>query len=130
MALFVIYTSNLLLSPSLQTLREEKQAYEKELMNLRSKYEEDTAHFKESQSRALEELSKKHRAALESTQSSAEKEKGRLLAVSLLAQHTYLPHMHCLSKVWGDITFSFVCFSLHVCMQINYSVLVQCFGPV
>uniref|UniRef100_A0A8B9KRC5 Family with sequence similarity 184 member A n=1 Tax=Astyanax mexicanus TaxID=7994 RepID=A0A8B9KRC5_ASTMX len=64
---------------SQQTHQEEKQAYEKELLNLRSKYEEDTAHFKDAQSRALEELSKKHRAALENTQSSSEKEKNRLL---------------------------------------------------
>ncbi|KAI4895692.1 hypothetical protein NFI96_024784 [Prochilodus magdalenae] len=61
------------------TLREEKQGYEKDLMSLRSKYEEDTAHFKEAQSRALDELSKKHRAALESIQTSSEKEKNRLL---------------------------------------------------
>ncbi|XP_062407484.1 protein FAM184A isoform X1 [Sardina pilchardus] len=63
-----------------KALREEKQSYEKEMMNMRAKYEEDAGHFKESQSRALEEISKKHRAALESTQSTAEKEKNRLLA--------------------------------------------------
>ncbi|KAG5277028.1 hypothetical protein AALO_G00112690 [Alosa alosa] len=63
-----------------KALREEKQSYEKEMMNMRAKYEEDAAHFKESQSRALEEISKKHRATLESTQSTAEKEKNRLLA--------------------------------------------------
>ena len=66
----------------LQTLREKKQIYEKEMMNLRSKYEEDAAHFKESQTRALEELSKKHRLTLENTHTSAEKDKSRLLAVS------------------------------------------------
>ncbi|XP_046877089.1 protein FAM184A isoform X4 [Hypomesus transpacificus] len=63
-----------------KTLREEKQIYEKEMMNLRSKYEEDAAHFKESQTRALEELSKKHRLTLENTHTSAEKDKSRLLA--------------------------------------------------
>lgn len=76
------------LSP-VQNLREEKQAYEKELMNLRNRYEEETSHFRETQSRALEELSKKHRAALENTQSSAEKEKNRLLAVSVLSSLTH-----------------------------------------
>ncbi|CAB1342792.1 unnamed protein product [Coregonus sp. 'balchen'] len=39
-----------------KTLREEKQVYEKEMMNMRAKYEDDAAHFKESQTRALEEL--------------------------------------------------------------------------
>ncbi|XP_012685130.2 protein FAM184A isoform X2 [Clupea harengus] len=63
-----------------KALREEKQSYEKEMMNMRAKYEEDAAHFKESQSRALEEISKKHRATLESTQSASEKDKNRLLA--------------------------------------------------
>lgn len=75
-----------------QNIREEKQSYEKELMNLRNRYEEETSHFRETQSRALEELSKKHRAALENTQSSSEKEKNRLLAVSalfILYTHTH-----------------------------------------
>uniref|UniRef100_A0A8C1BPN1 Family with sequence similarity 184 member A n=1 Tax=Cyprinus carpio carpio TaxID=630221 RepID=A0A8C1BPN1_CYPCA len=56
------------------------QIYEKELMNLRAKYEEDTAHFKDAHSRALDEISRKHRAALENTQSFSEKEKNRLLS--------------------------------------------------
>ncbi|XP_041716567.1 protein FAM184A-like isoform X3 [Coregonus clupeaformis] len=63
-----------------KTLREEKQVYEKEMLNMRTKYEDDTAHFKESQTRALEELSKKHWTTLENTQTTAEKEKSRLLA--------------------------------------------------
>uniref|UniRef100_A0A3P9AH72 Protein FAM184A/B N-terminal domain-containing protein n=1 Tax=Esox lucius TaxID=8010 RepID=A0A3P9AH72_ESOLU len=54
--------------------------YEKEMMNMQAKYEDDAAHFKESQTRALEELSKKHRQTLENTQTTAEKEKNRLLA--------------------------------------------------
>ncbi|XP_076873999.1 protein FAM184A isoform X2 [Brachyhypopomus gauderio] len=62
-----------------KSLREEKQVYEKELLSLRSQHEEDAAHFREAQGRAIEELSKKHRAALESTQSAAEKERHRLL---------------------------------------------------
>uniref|UniRef100_A0AAZ3SPK3 Protein FAM184A/B N-terminal domain-containing protein n=1 Tax=Oncorhynchus tshawytscha TaxID=74940 RepID=A0AAZ3SPK3_ONCTS len=62
-----------------KTLREEKQVYEKEMVNMRAKYEDDAAHFKESQTRALEELSKKHRTTLENTQTTAEKEKSRLL---------------------------------------------------
>uniref|UniRef100_A0A8C9RST9 Family with sequence similarity 184 member A n=1 Tax=Scleropages formosus TaxID=113540 RepID=A0A8C9RST9_SCLFO len=63
-------------------------------------YEEEAAHFKEAQTRALEELSKKHRATLESTQNEAEREKNRLLAemeqrfekerLSLEEQKTYL----------------------------------------
>uniref|UniRef100_A0A671MGA7 Protein FAM184A-like n=1 Tax=Sinocyclocheilus anshuiensis TaxID=1608454 RepID=A0A671MGA7_9TELE len=56
------------------------QIYEKELMNLRAKYEEDTAHFKDAHSRALDEISRKHRAALENTQSFSEKEKNQLLS--------------------------------------------------
>uniref|UniRef100_A0A673MQH7 Protein FAM184A-like n=1 Tax=Sinocyclocheilus rhinocerous TaxID=307959 RepID=A0A673MQH7_9TELE len=63
-----------------KSLREEKQIYEKELMNLCAKYEEDTAHFKDSHSRALDELSRKHRAVLENTQSVSEKERNRLLS--------------------------------------------------
>uniref|UniRef100_A0A3P8Z160 Protein FAM184A/B N-terminal domain-containing protein n=1 Tax=Esox lucius TaxID=8010 RepID=A0A3P8Z160_ESOLU len=63
-----------------KTLRDEKQMYEKEMMNMQAKYEDDAAHFKESQTRALEELSKKHRQTLENTQTTAEKEKNRLLA--------------------------------------------------
>ncbi|XP_039603584.1 protein FAM184A isoform X3 [Polypterus senegalus] len=63
-----------------KALKEEKQIYEKEIMSIRAKYEEEAAHFKEAQARALEELSKKHRATLESTQSTAEREKKRLQA--------------------------------------------------
>lgn len=51
-------------------------------MNLRAKYQEDASHFKEAQTRALEDLSKKHRTTLESAQNTAEREKNRLLAVS------------------------------------------------
>uniref|UniRef100_A0A8C8JI40 Protein FAM184A/B N-terminal domain-containing protein n=1 Tax=Oncorhynchus tshawytscha TaxID=74940 RepID=A0A8C8JI40_ONCTS len=61
----------------------EKQVYEKEMVNMRAKYEDDAAHFKESQTRALEELSKKHRTTLENTQTTAEKEKSRLLVLRL-----------------------------------------------
>uniref|UniRef100_A0A4W4ESZ2 Protein FAM184A/B N-terminal domain-containing protein n=1 Tax=Electrophorus electricus TaxID=8005 RepID=A0A4W4ESZ2_ELEEL len=70
----------------------EKQVYEKEVLSLRTQHEEDAAHFREAQGRTLEELSKKHRATLESTQSTAEKEKHRLLAVSAVpATHTHPP---------------------------------------
>uniref|UniRef100_A0A8C2FA86 Family with sequence similarity 184 member A n=1 Tax=Cyprinus carpio TaxID=7962 RepID=A0A8C2FA86_CYPCA len=72
-----------------KSIREEKQIYEKELMNLRAKYEEDTAHFKDAHSRALDEISRKHRAALENTQSFSEKEKNRLLSVSELCHNTH-----------------------------------------
>uniref|UniRef100_A0A8C2DT60 Family with sequence similarity 184 member A n=1 Tax=Cyprinus carpio TaxID=7962 RepID=A0A8C2DT60_CYPCA len=65
------------------------QIYEKELMNLRAKYEEDTAHFKDAHSRALDEISRKHRVALENTQSVSEKERNRLLSVSELCHNTH-----------------------------------------
>uniref|UniRef100_A0A8C7NDE0 Family with sequence similarity 184 member Ab n=1 Tax=Oncorhynchus mykiss TaxID=8022 RepID=A0A8C7NDE0_ONCMY len=64
----------------------EKQVYEKEMVNMRAKYEDDAAHFKESQTRALEELSKKHRTTLENTQTTAEKEKSRLLICPFCVQ--------------------------------------------
>uniref|UniRef100_A0A8C8LYP7 Protein FAM184A/B N-terminal domain-containing protein n=1 Tax=Oncorhynchus tshawytscha TaxID=74940 RepID=A0A8C8LYP7_ONCTS len=66
-----------------KTLREEKQMYEKEMVNMRAKYEDDAAHFKESQTRALEELSKKHRTTLENTQTTAETERSWLLPLFL-----------------------------------------------
>uniref|UniRef100_A0A671NPD6 Protein FAM184A-like n=1 Tax=Sinocyclocheilus anshuiensis TaxID=1608454 RepID=A0A671NPD6_9TELE len=69
--------------------RSHQQIYEKELMNLCAKYEEDTAHFKDSHSRALDELSRKHRAVLENTQSVSEKERNRLLSVSELCHNTH-----------------------------------------
>ncbi len=59
-------------------------------MNLHAKYEEDTAYFKDSHSRALDELSRKHRAALENTQSVSEKERNRLLSVSELCHNTHI----------------------------------------
>ncbi|XP_023652992.2 protein FAM184A isoform X2 [Paramormyrops kingsleyae] len=62
-----------------KTLREEKQTYEKEMMSMRVRYEEDAVYFKEAQTRALEDLSKKHRAVLETTQVEAEREKNHLL---------------------------------------------------
>uniref|UniRef100_A0A4W5NKP8 Family with sequence similarity 184 member A n=1 Tax=Hucho hucho TaxID=62062 RepID=A0A4W5NKP8_9TELE len=75
------------------SLEKEKQVYEKEMVNMRAKYEDDAAHFKESQTRALEELSKKHWTTLENTQTTAEKEKSRLLAVSYTHTHTHT-HAH------------------------------------
>lgn len=65
-----------------QTLREEKQTYEKEMVSMRARYEEDAVYFKEAQTRALEDLSKKHRTVLETTQVEAEREKNHLLEVS------------------------------------------------
>ncbi|XP_031686395.1 protein FAM184A isoform X2 [Oncorhynchus kisutch] len=63
-----------------QSLREERQGYEKELARLRGKYEEEGVRFKEAQVQALEELSEKHRATQESAQNAAEKENNLLMA--------------------------------------------------
>uniref|UniRef100_A0A4W5ME57 Family with sequence similarity 184 member Aa n=1 Tax=Hucho hucho TaxID=62062 RepID=A0A4W5ME57_9TELE len=69
-----------------QSLREERQGYEKELARLRGKYEEEGVRFKEAQAQALEELSEKHRATQESAQNAAEKENNLLMAVSHLQE--------------------------------------------
>ncbi|XP_035656709.1 protein FAM184A isoform X3 [Oncorhynchus keta] len=63
-----------------QSLREERQGYEKELAKLRGKYEEEGVRFKEAQAQALEELSEKHRVTQESAQNAAEKETNLLMA--------------------------------------------------
>lgn len=65
-----------------QTLREEKAAHEKDMGGLRSRYEEESSQTKENQARVLDDMAKKHRAALENALSGAEKDKNRLLAVS------------------------------------------------
>ena len=53
--------------------------------------------MKESQARALEELAKKHRVTLENALNSAEKDKNRLLAVSI-----YHPSIHP-PLIWGRV---------------------------
>lgn len=63
-----------------QSLREERQGYEKELARLRGKYEEEAVRFKEAQVRALEELAEKHREEQQEAQSAAEREKNLLMA--------------------------------------------------
>uniref|UniRef100_A0A3P8ZKT3 Protein FAM184A/B N-terminal domain-containing protein n=1 Tax=Esox lucius TaxID=8010 RepID=A0A3P8ZKT3_ESOLU len=63
-----------------QSLREERQCYEKELALLRGKYEEEAVRFKEAQALGLEELSENHRLAQESAHNAAEKEKNLLMA--------------------------------------------------
>uniref|UniRef100_A0A668AQT4 Family with sequence similarity 184 member A n=1 Tax=Myripristis murdjan TaxID=586833 RepID=A0A668AQT4_9TELE len=65
---------------SLEKVCEEKASYEKEMNNLRARYEEEAGHMKESQARLLDELAKKHRLTLENALSNAEKDKNRLLA--------------------------------------------------
>lgn len=65
-----------------QTLREEKTSHDKEMNNMRARCEEEANQMKESQARALEEVSKKHRVTLENALNNAEKDKNRLLAVS------------------------------------------------
>uniref|UniRef100_A0A8C4ZYT6 Family with sequence similarity 184 member Ab n=1 Tax=Gadus morhua TaxID=8049 RepID=A0A8C4ZYT6_GADMO len=59
----------------------EKASYEKEVSNVRARYEEEAGHMKEGQARMLDDLSKKHRLALESTLHSAKRDKECLLAV-------------------------------------------------
>ncbi|XP_041109035.1 protein FAM184A isoform X1 [Polyodon spathula] len=61
-----------------KALKDEKQSYEKEMVNIRAKYEEEAALFKETQAKVLEELSKKHRATVETTQTTGEREKKML----------------------------------------------------
>uniref|UniRef100_A0A8C5AAP0 Family with sequence similarity 184 member Ab n=1 Tax=Gadus morhua TaxID=8049 RepID=A0A8C5AAP0_GADMO len=58
----------------------EKASYEKEVSNVRARYEEEAGHMKEGQARMLDDLSKKHRLALESTLHSAKRDKECLLA--------------------------------------------------
>uniref|UniRef100_A0A3Q3DZ63 Family with sequence similarity 184 member A n=1 Tax=Hippocampus comes TaxID=109280 RepID=A0A3Q3DZ63_HIPCM len=69
-----------------KTLREEKAAHEKDMSGLRARYEEESSQTKENQARVLDDMAKKHRAALENALSGAEKDKNRLLAVSELEQ--------------------------------------------
>ncbi|XP_026174450.1 protein FAM184A [Mastacembelus armatus] len=63
-----------------KTLREEKASQEKDMNNMRARYEEEASQSKECQARALEEVAKKHRVTLENALNSAEKDKNRLLA--------------------------------------------------
>ncbi|KAK1793134.1 hypothetical protein P4O66_011540, partial [Electrophorus voltai] len=62
-----------------KSLREEKRSCELELAQAQAKYEEEAAHMKEDQAKALEELNEKHRVQLESACSAAEREKNQLL---------------------------------------------------
>ncbi|XP_035277398.1 protein FAM184A-like isoform X2 [Anguilla anguilla] len=63
-----------------KTLRGEKKAHEKEVTDMRLKYEKETVRLKEDQAHILAKLSEKHQAMLETTQNSAEKDKRLLLA--------------------------------------------------
>ncbi|KAJ3606434.1 hypothetical protein NHX12_025955, partial [Muraenolepis orangiensis] len=63
----------------IHTLCEEKASYEREVSNVRARYEEEAGHLKEGQARMLDDLSKKHRLSLESTLNSAKKDKEYLL---------------------------------------------------
>ncbi|MEE6476137.1 hypothetical protein FKM82_010986 [Ascaphus truei] len=58
----------------------QREFYEKELINLRIKFEEETAVLQEAHAKMLEELSWKHQAALEAAQSNTNKEKKKLQA--------------------------------------------------
>ncbi|XP_058880493.1 protein FAM184A-like isoform X2 [Acipenser ruthenus] len=61
-----------------KALKDAKQSYEKEMVNIRARYEEEAALFKETQAKALEELSKKHQVTLQTTQSTGERERKML----------------------------------------------------
>ncbi|XP_069582315.1 protein FAM184A isoform X1 [Ranitomeya imitator] len=56
----------------------QRECYEKELINLRIKFEEETVQLKEAHAKAFEEMSWKHQAVLEATQTSTNKEKKKL----------------------------------------------------
>ncbi|XP_053314907.1 protein FAM184A isoform X2 [Spea bombifrons] len=56
----------------------QRECYEKELINLRIKFEEDTVQLKELHARTLEEMSWKHQAVLEAAHSTTNKEKKKL----------------------------------------------------
>ncbi|KAM4693996.1 protein FAM184A [Discoglossus pictus] len=56
----------------------QRECYEKELINLRIKFEEETVQLKEAHAKTLEEMSWKHQAALEAAQSITNKEKKKL----------------------------------------------------
>ncbi|XP_073483267.1 protein FAM184A isoform X4 [Aquarana catesbeiana] len=64
----------------------QRECYEKELINLRIKFEEETLQLKEAHAKMLEEMSWKHQAALEAAQSSTNKEKKKL-KMDLHQQH-------------------------------------------
>lgn len=64
-----------------QALFEQKQAYELDLAQARSKYEEEAIHIKENEAEALNEVMEKHRAQLERAHSAAEREKDQLVNV-------------------------------------------------
>ncbi|XP_040206255.1 protein FAM184A isoform X2 [Rana temporaria] len=64
----------------------QRECYEKELINLRIKFEEETLQLKEAHAKMLEEMSWKHQAALEAAQSSTNKEKKKL-QMDLHQQH-------------------------------------------
>uniref|UniRef100_A0A8C5QCB9 Family with sequence similarity 184 member A n=1 Tax=Leptobrachium leishanense TaxID=445787 RepID=A0A8C5QCB9_9ANUR len=56
----------------------QRECYEKELINLRIKFEEDTVQLKELHAKTVEEMSWKHQATLEALQSTNTKEKKKL----------------------------------------------------
>lgn len=66
------------------------------MSNMRAQFEDEASQMKESQSRALDDLAKKHRVTLENTLSIAEKNKNRLLAVSKDKQITFFTYV-----IWG-----------------------------
>ncbi|XP_063299542.1 protein FAM184A isoform X2 [Pelobates fuscus] len=56
----------------------QRECYEKELINLRIKFEEETVQLKELHAKTLEEMSWKHQAVLEAVQNATNKEKKKL----------------------------------------------------
>uniref|UniRef100_A0A8C6UHJ6 Family with sequence similarity 184 member A n=1 Tax=Neogobius melanostomus TaxID=47308 RepID=A0A8C6UHJ6_9GOBI len=62
-----------------KVLRDERTSHEKDVSNLRARYEEESSQMKDGQAKTLEEVSKKHRLSLENALNTAEKDKSRLL---------------------------------------------------
>ncbi|KAK2843074.1 hypothetical protein Q7C36_011289 [Tachysurus vachellii] len=74
-----------------KALFEQKQAYELDLAQARSKYEEEAIHIKENEAEALNEVMEKHRAQLERAHSAAEREKDQL--VNEMKQQYEIQHL-------------------------------------
>ncbi|XP_056422413.1 protein FAM184A isoform X1 [Hyla sarda] len=73
----------------------QRECYEKELINLRIKFEEETVQLKEAHAKTLEEMSWKHQAVLEAAQTSTNKEKKKL---QMELQQQYEKEKQCLEE--------------------------------
>uniref|UniRef100_A0A7N8YIZ0 Family with sequence similarity 184 member Ab n=1 Tax=Mastacembelus armatus TaxID=205130 RepID=A0A7N8YIZ0_9TELE len=95
----------------------EKASQEKDMNNMRARYEEEASQSKECQARALEEVAKKHRVTLENALNSAEKDKNRLLAVSTHT-HTHT-HTHRHKHLFMDSKVNQYAEVLALCCKLN-----------